>query len=263
MSATQQTEKISFGTARVFIQPLGSTVLQSYGDVQDAQFDIKYEQKPVWGEGAFPIAVFDGHRSIDISVKGLRMDLTTIATDLNQAAPIASTGDWIVDEKGTIATHAYTLVNGATYVAGSLFLRVLLAGTGGVLYPVTYAIVTAGSEVAGKSASVSGSGVITFAVGETATTCYATYEYTLATGTQIAIVNAFQGSAPAYKVLVVKRDTSLIDNSVGTTFLTFNSCRFGGIKWGYTEDKETTYERSLMAFADPTGNVGSMSFTNH
>jgi hypothetical protein len=260
--AVQETSRLSFGPGRVYIQPNGTTTTMEYGAINDIQFDIKSNQKPIYTENGFPLAIFDGHKEITISIKHYKLGLTTTAFDLNQAAPVASTTTWAFDEIGTIATHAYTLANGATYQAGTLSLAVWVTNAG-VTYPVPYAIVTGGTEVAGKSASVSGSGVVTFASGETATTCVATYSYGLTTGNKIAIVNQYQNSSPSFKMYYIKRDRSQIDNSTGVSAIIFNAVRFGGMKWGYTDDKEMEVDRSLMAFADPVGNIGEITYTNY
>jgi len=253
----QQKDKLSFGTGRAFIQAAGSAVLVPYGNLTDFSVEFKTDQVSAFDENGFPVGVFDGHKEIALTIKHMRFDLTSLGLDFNQAAPGASTQTWAFSEQQPIATHAATLTNGATYAVGTLSLQTNLNGA-----LVQYTPVTAGSEVAGVSYSVSGSGVIAFAAGETATTCYCTYAYTLTTGSKLTIVNTYQNSAPSYKFIFVKRDKSIIDSSVGCTAITLNSVRFGSYKTGWTDNKQVEIERSLMAFADPFGNIGDIQLTN-
>ena len=261
--AVQQTEKIIYGPGRVFITPAGSTQRNKYGDVNEFNMDIKVDQKDIYGENGFALAVFDGRKQIDLSVKHYTLRLDALASDLNQSAPGASTTNFIVDEKVTVPTtpYQYTLAQGATYVAGSIDL-VMLVTTGGVTYPVTYAIVSAGSEVAGKSASITSAGVITFNAGDTGIIGKATYQYGFTLGSSMSLVNQYQNSTPSYQMVYVKRDKSPIDSSVGTMIVTLNAVRFGGLKFAGKEGSETLWERTLKAFADPTGAIGSIQFCN-
>jgi hypothetical protein len=251
MPATQQVEVLNFGTGRLFALPPGGNRIP-YGKMADISVDIKVDLKEIYGEGGFPIAVADAHRSIDVTGKHYTLSLDTIATDLGLVAPVASTTAISYDEVGTIVTHAYQLSQHATYVVGTAIVYV---------GAIRYKIVTAGSEVAGSACSIT-SGTVTFSASDTATTCSVTYAYTDASGTSITLLNNFQNSATPYQLVCSKRDISPIDGSVGQLIATFNAARAGGIKLDWKEGDWTTYERTFKCYADVNGIVGTLQFVN-
>lgn len=262
MPATQQVDKLTFGSGRVFYTPAGATQSSKYGNVMEFDLDVKVDLKEIWDENGFPLAAFDGHKSLDLSVKHYALRLDGLQNDFNQSAPVASTEAYSLDENVTVPAgtpFTVTLAQGAQFIAGSLDL-VMYIGTN--KNPVTYSIVNAGSEVAGSAASVSAAGVITFAAADAGLTGKATYRYTNTNGKQITIVNQYQNSAGSYKLYFVKRDLSVIDSSVGQLIVTLNAVRFGGIKLAYKEGGENVYERTLKAFADPTGTIGKIQIVN-
>lgn len=254
MTAFQESEKMTFGTGRLFVTPAGSSVRQIYANLNDVSVDFKIDQKAIFGEGGFPIAVADGHREIDIMAKHYTLALGPLANDLGLAAPVASTDGYIVDEVVTVTSHAATLAH--TPVAGTLDLVMDEANS-----PVRFVQVTGGSEAAGVSYSISGA-TVTFASGETATTGKASYAYANSNGNQIILVNSFQNSSASYSMDLVKRDRSVVDNSIGFLIMHFNAVRPGAIKMPYKEGDWSNYERSFKAFADPFGNVGTITFVN-
>lgn len=264
MAAVQSPTRINFGVGRCYVKPAGSTSYLPYAHVQEFNLDHKIDQKEIYDENGYPLAVFDAHRSIDLDIKHYELRLDVLAIDTGQAAPVASTSAFSWDEPGTVASatpYTATLANGATYIAGTLQLLVFVVNSG-ITYPVPYQIVAAGSEVAGKAASVSATGVITFAAGDAGLKFQATYQYGDTNGTQMTWTNTPQNSAASYGFLFAKRDKSPVDGSVGQLIIALNAVRFGGIKSAYKEGAETVYERMLKAFADPTGAIGSVQFVN-
>lgn len=264
MPPVQQTEKVSFGSGRLFAVPAGGGNRIKYGELTDISVDIKIDQKEAYGEKGFPFAVADGHRSIDISAKHYVLNLAGLANDLGTAAPTASATAFAIDETAKVPSptgpYTYSLTNATKFVVGSLDL-VVFVSTNGVLAPVTYNIVASGTEVAGQSASVT-AGVITFASGDAGLTFKATYQYTNTAGQMVTISNVTQNSSPSYQMVLVKQDISPLDNSMGQLIFTLNAVRPGGIKAEYKEGDFTVYDRSFKAFADPTGNVGTLQFVN-
>ena len=262
MAAVQQQDKISFATGRLYATPVGGGQRLSYGDLTDVSVDIKIDLKEAFGEGQYPIAVADGHRSIDIMAKHYTLRLDALGNDLagSTSSATSSATAFSYDEAGIVpgTPYQYTLANAATYVANSAVLK---AYVGTNKAPTTYALVT-GTPVAGVSASISAGGVITFAAGDAGTAFIVTYEYGNNNGQQIQLANNFQGSTSSYQMKLAKRDRSPIDNSIGQLIFTLNAVRFGGIKLDYKEGDFTVYERSFKAFADPTGVVGYLEFIN-
>jgi|GEM_PF-4790777 len=262
MSATQQVDKLAFGSGRVFYLPAGASQYSKYGNVQEFSIDWKVDLKEIFDENGFPLAVFDAHKTIDLSVKHFALRLDGLSNDFAQNAQVSSTSAFSIDEPVTVpasSPYTFALAQGAQFVSGTLDLVMYV---GANKNPVTYSIVSAGSEVAGSAASVSAAGVITFASGDAGLTGKATYQYTDANGKQITIVNTYQNSIPSYKLVFLKRDKSPIDSSIGQLIVTLNAVRFGGLKQSHKEGSETVYERTLKAFADPTGTIGTIQFVN-
>jgi hypothetical protein len=260
MSAIQQTDKIAFGTGRLFVTPTGGGARLFYGDLTEADVEISVDLKEAFGEAGFPISVADGHRSLMVSAKHYTLRLDALANDLGVSAPTSSADSFSWDEAGIVpgTPYQYTLANAAAYITGTLVLKVFLPPKNA---PVYYAIVANGSEVAGKSASVT-AGVLKFAAGDSGVAFQATYQYSNTAGQRIQIVNTFQGSSLPYTMVLAKRDVSPIDNTIGQLIFTLNAVRFGGFKSAYKEGDYTVYERSFKAFADPTGVVGYVEFVN-
>jgi hypothetical protein len=262
--AIQQTDKISFGTARLYALPAGATQRVKYADLNDLEVGIKVDLKEAYGENGFPISVADGHRSIDLTAKHYTLRLDAIANDLGLSAATTGTKPFAIDEAVVVPTtpFKYTPAQTATFIAGSAdLIMYVLSGT--VYVPVTYQFVTAGTEVAGVSASITAAGVITFNGTDVGLTGKLTYQYTAAaTGSTLAIPNTYQNSGSVMSMVAVKRDKSPLDNSTGFLIYTFNAVRSGGVKTAHKEGEFTVYERTFKAYSDPLGNVGSIQFVN-
>lgn len=262
MPVIQETNRINFGSCRMFGTDSSGNVLP-YDQLMDLTMDVKTDLKEAYGEGNYAFATADGHKSIDLTAKHYIKNLNSLTQDLGGSAVTTNTTGYVVDEAGTVATHAMTLANTNVIQLLSLIVGVT---TNGIIVPTSYAIVTAGSEVAGVSASINKvTGVITFNAAEVnGEPVKATYSYTLgsAAGSSISISNTYQNSAPTFKLLAIKRDLSRIDGSVGIEAWTFNAVRPAGVKNEFKEGDFTVLERSLKAYADPMGNVGTVTFFN-
>lgn len=264
MAAIQQLDRINFGSARVFETPAGGGAPVLIANITDVSADFKCDLKEAFGENSYPIAVADGHRSIDITGKHYTIRPETLASATNGSISTGAT-PYSLDEAGVVpASTPYTvpLAQAAQYVAGSLYLVVFVM-TNGIAVPTKYNIVAAGSEAAGVSASIT-AGVLKFAAGDTGLTFQASYAYTptVAVGTRVTIQNGPQNSGKTFQLVAVKRDTSPLDNSVGQLIFTFPNVRLGGMKPGYKEGDFTTYERTYKAFANAAGLVGYADFVN-
>ena len=262
--AAQQVDKIVFGSGRLFVNTPGGPRL-AIADLNDVSVDIKIDLKEIYGENAYALAVADGHRTIDIQAKHYTLNLGQLTTDLNGSAVGANSNAFVVDEAGIVGATTYSLAATSTYVANSLSLVVYTTpgGAGQPVLPVTYSIVAAGSEVAGKAASVNNAtGVVTFAAGDTGLALRATYQKTNALGSAISIANPSQNSTTPYSMTLVKRDRSQVDGSSGQLIMTFNAVRPGGAKFDFKEGEFTNIDRMYKAFADPSGNVATIQFVN-
>lgn len=252
MSAIQETERLSFGSARLYGTDANGNALL-YGELNDINIDIKTELKEAWGEGNYSFAVADSHRSIDISAKHYLLDQNSLADSIGGSAPAANLVGYIVDEAGVVGTttYTYTLAN-----ANPITLLSVVEGVtvNGVIVPVY--LVQATTAVAGISYSLS-TDVLTFAAGDSGNPLKITYSYTAdsALGGSISVVEGFQNSQPFMTLTCVRRDASRLDGSTGIQVWEFARVRDAGIKVPYKEGDFSVYERSFKAFASPWGQV--------
>jgi hypothetical protein len=264
MSSILQKDRIIFGTGYLQKFLPGATGPTNIGILNDASVDLKIDQKGVYGEGAYAVAMADGRRTIDISCKNYNLNLVDVGQDYNGTVT-ASADAAVVGETGMVASatpYTATLANGMSFVPGSLQLTVYIVGANGKPYPVTYSIVAAGSEMAGSAASVSALGVITFAAGDAGLMYSATYEYTNTNGQSVLLSQTYQDSTPSYQLKLYKRDRSPIDNSVGYLIAEFFAVRPASMSLPMKENDYANMDRKFSAFADPTGNVAKLTFVN-
>ena len=256
MSATQETQRLHFGSARLWGATAGGIGLR-YDKLQEVDIDFSTTLKEAFSEGNYAFATADGQRSISITGKHYMMDLASLAVELGGSAPAANSVGYVIDEAGAVpatSTYTYTLTHSATATAPvSIIVGVT---TSGITNPVSYSIVAAGSEVAGASCSYA-AGVLTFAVGDAGSALKVTYEYGVTTtGLVTNVVNTFQNSAATFALTCVKRDLSRLgDGSTAYFAYEFAAVRSAGVKAAYKEGDYTVYERSFKAYADPMGNV--------
>lgn len=258
MPAIQEIERAQFGVGRLYAtDATGQRFI--YAAMNDISVDLKTELKEIWSEGTFPIAVANGHSSIDIAAKHYKIALKPIATDLGLAAPTASTFATIVDEVGVIATNTYSLAQAAQLVVGSEVVYLTQTGPNGT-YDVPMVRV-ASSPVAGQSYTIA-AGVLTFAASDNNKPVKVTYDYTNTNGQLINLTNVPQNTGAYYSMQLVKRDKSPVDGTSGLFIMKFNAVRAGGVKFNGKDDDWNLAERTFKAFADPSGNVGSITFIN-
>ena len=256
----QQSDKISFGTGRLFTNQPGGQRLK-VGDIQDVSVDFKIELKEIYGENSFPIAVAQGHRSIDITCKHWTFALAPLAGDLAAGSVQGSENNFVIDEVFTATAGTATLASSG-YIDKSLDL-VRIKSTAGIIALSTYSVVPAGSEVVGKSASINAStGAVAFASGDSGAQFKASYQIPNIAGTSINISNVQQNAVTPYSLVLVKRDVSPVDGSSGQLIMTFNAVLPGGFKMTTKEGEFSEYERMFKAFSDGAGNVASIQFVN-
>lgn len=253
MTAFQETQRLSFGAARLFGTDASGNVL-TYGQLNDIEINVKIDLKEAYGENAYPFSVADSHRSIDISAKYYLLTAGQLSNAVGGGTPAVTEALFTVDEAQPVASHTATLTHAPTEIWS------VLGNVGG--QPVPY-VETSGSAVSGVSYAVSGS-TLTFASGDTVSEIYVTYAYTAgsATGSSFSVVGGYQNSQPWMSLDTIRRDASQVDSSTGYQHWVFSRVRNAGIKAPYKEGDYTIYDASFKAFADPFGNVFSWTGFN-
>lgn len=263
MSAIQTTERIVFGTASQFnILPGG--VLQRSQNMTELMADFKAELKEAFSEPGYPIAVADGHRSIDITAKSYNLNPQIMADALGGAVTTGSTEAFAIDEPHTVpAVSTYTVTLSNIPIDAGKLLVIAFPLTGSIPTPKVYSIVTAGTETAGSSCSVVAStGVLTFAAGDASVLVNVSYGYNQSVGSRVLVTNLPQNSSKTSQLIAVKRDGSPVDNSTAQSITTFFAVKSAGLKSQYKENDFTVYERMYKAFADSRGYVVQTDFVN-
>lgn len=260
MTAIQQTERTSFGAARLYAtNSSGQRFL--YAEMSNLSVQFKQDLKEYYSEKTFAAGVANGHTSIDLTAEHYKLSLATIATDWGLSAPSASTDATVMDEPGTIpatSTYTVTVANAAQMIANTDVVYVTHTASNGDLYDVLYTR-TSGAPAAGISYSVA-AGVFTFAAGDASLPVKITYDYTNTAGSLITLSNVFQNSGTPYKMRMIKQDTSPIDGSKGLFIVTLNAVRAGGLTLPSKENEWNVYKREMKAFADQSGTVATFQF---
>lgn len=246
MTAFQETERLSFGAARLFGKDANGNLLL-YPQLNDISIDFKIDLKEAYGENAYPFAVADSHRSIDIQGKYYFLDANATNYALGGGGISTTEALFTVDEAQTVSSHTATLDHAPTEI------WTLIGDVAGA--PVYY-VEVGSSPVAGISYTLSGT-TVTFASGDTVSSIVVTYAYTAgsATGESFSVVGGYQNEQPFMSMDMIRRDASLVDGSTGYQHWSFGRVRQGGIKAPYKEGDYTIYEANFKAFADPFGNV--------
>jgi hypothetical protein len=259
----QTVERITFGTANLFEMTPGSTSWVRVRALVDVSADYKINMKDAYGEGTWPIASASGHGSITITGKHYTIDPQTLASAVGGTVT-TGTSPVALDELYTVPApsgpYTVALVNGtaAKLVPGTVYILALVNNVA-----IPYAIVAAGSEVAGKSASVNNAtGVVTFASGDAGVTFQASYRYTSTSGSRVSVVNTFQNSQKTMQLVCTKRDASDADSATALQLYTYYAVRAGGMKITHADETYTQYERTYTAYADALGRVWDTDFVN-
>ena len=252
MTAFQETQRLSFGAARLFGTDSSGNVL-TYGQLNDISIDVKIDLKEAYGENAYPFGVADSHRSIDIQAKYYLLSAQQLSNAVGGGAVAATTSLFTVDEPQVVTSHAATLTNTPTTIWS------VLGNVGGE--PVYY-VKVGSSPVAGVSYTLA-TDVLTFNSSDTVTEVIVTYAYTgSSTGASFSVVGGYQNSQPFMSLDAIRRDASNVDSSTGYQHWVFSRVRNAGIKAPYKEGDYTIYEATFKAFADPFGNVFSWTGFN-
>jgi hypothetical protein len=211
------TGKKVFGAGRFFgINNVTNPTPARFMIPQDMSVSFKRQVKSLFGENQLAEDVGSG----ELSCTG---KVTMGATNARILADLvfgigSSTGQVMQadNELGTLASHAYTVVNSADTPITDL-------GVVNTTNGQRYIRVQAGSEVAGKSYGFN-AGTYTFSAAETGTTFKFSYVYTLSTsGETLTIANQPMGRVGGFTAVLVFPWTDP-SNTVEQDVLTLNNC---------------------------------------
>ena len=245
--------KPTFGAGRVFAIPNVTNPTPTRALVPQGQsIDVKRKVESLFGENIFAAAVGVGETEVTGKVEFGKTVASVLANLISGNG--TTTGSYFEadNEAGTTlaaSPYSYTAVNGATFLYD---LGVVNATTG-----VIYSCVASGSEVAGKSYSVSALGVYKFALGDASTNVKVSYAYTVAaSGVSITLSNQLQGSTGGFQAVHVlpwgtEQDMFVFYNCIASSFaLSAKKSGFGGTTLDYTAAVNGNNQLGVATFAE-------------
>lgn len=245
-----------FGAGTLVAIPSGTNPTPiNFGILQGVDIDESFEVKELYGSNQFPEDIGRGKAKIQISAKIAAVDPimfnslfynSTLAGGEIKAsiAELAGSGGAIPG-----SPYALTVSNSATYATD---LGVYNTTTGRWMTRVASAPATGQYSIA--------AGVYTFAAADTTNVVQISYTYTVASatgvGSTITIANTALGNAPAQVKLVLNN----VRATNGKQYTqTYNSITTLSRKLSFKNDDFLVTDLSFQAFADSSGNIGTLS----
>lgn len=219
-----------------------------FGALQDVSLDFSFDNKELYGQFQFPLAVARGKGKITGKAKVAQFNAKAY-NDLFFGQTV-TTGQTLVTtapgESGTIPGTPYqvTVTHSSTFVDD---LGVVSATTGAPL------VLVASSPATGQY-SVS-AGVYTFAAADTTNTLYIAYSYTATSGFKFTGANQLMGTSPIFSVVF-----NDVFNANAIT-MKLNQCISTKLSFNFKNDDWNMSDFDFSAFADVSGNLYSMSLT--
>ncbi|ASG21411.1 hypothetical protein [Nitrospirillum viridazoti] len=242
-----------FGAGDFFAVPLGQAnpTPVHFSALSDFSIDIKFEEKKLYGQNQFPIAVQRGKGSIDVKVKnslvsGAMVNSLFLGTTSTPGQLLTA-----VNEGGQPTANSYTAANGTTFKTD---LGVAYASTAIPLQRV------AANPTAGQY-TVSAAGVYTFAAGDAQASAgvVVSYTYTVAAGGSTAAITS-QAMGTGVQFMGVYTTASVVAGVQKRCTIQLNVCSSPDLKMAAKQDDYMVPEFGVSAYADAAGNVGVVSF---
>lgn len=241
----------TFGSGTLWGVPTNSTTLATpvqFGTLQEITVEFSGNAKSLFGQYQFPVAV--GRGTQKISGKAKFGQISGLAfTQLYFGGALVGGHTQVVsaEAQGVPATSPWqvTVLNASTFGQD---LGVFYNATGLPLSRVS-------SAPAIGQYVVSATGVYTFASGDAGQSMAISYQYTAATGSSYTISNPLLGVAPTFQAVL----------STGwngkTATLTLNRCLSSKLSLATKLEDFAIPELDFDCFADNSGNIGSMGFS--
>lgn len=218
-----------------------------FGTLQDISGDISFEEKLLYGQNQFPVAVGRGKGKLEFKAKAASINGAIMGDLLFGLGSTAGIKDIVTNFAATVpAVSTYTITvappSSGTFVSD---LGVLDGVTGLSMKKV------ASGPTTGQY-SVSGSGVYTFAAADASKAVQISYEYsaTSTTAKYGNITNQLMGYAPNFKAMLTMKYSGKSLN------LVLNQCMSSKFSLPFKNDDFTVPEFGFSAFADGAGNIG-------
>jgi len=243
--------KPTFGAGRAFMIPnvTNPTPTRAFTP-QSQSIDISRKVESLFGENIFAEAVGVGETEVSGKVEYGKSVASVLANLLSGDA--ITTGSYAEADKeaGTVPSgspYTYSPVNVSTFLYD---LGVRNVTTGAI-----YTCVAAGSEIAGKSYSIT-AGVYKFATGDANINIQVSYAYSVsASGVSVSLANTLQGQTGTFQAVHVFPWGTEQDMVVLNNCLASKSTLFSAKKSGFG-----TSTLDYMASVSGTGSLGTITF---
>lgn len=232
---------------------------QQFGVLQDVSIDISFENKMLYGQNQFPVAVGRGKGKVSAKAKNANIN-GGLFNSMFFGQTISSAGISAVNELVGKAIPTTPFVLTATTTSTATTFIIPNAGTwvrdvgvrdqnGRPMTRVASAPTTGQYSVA--------AGVYTFAGADVGLTVYISYEYsyTSTQSKQFSVINQAMGYAPQFLCVLNSQYAG------GNLHLRLPACISSKLALALKNDDFTIPEFDFDAFADATGNVALMGFS--
>lgn len=242
-------KQFAFGSGSLFAtNNVANSTPERFGALQGVSLDIAFSLKELYGQNNFPLTVARAGGKITGKAASASFQANQFNDFILGGTLSAGEIRTALDEAGTIPGTSYqiTATNTATFVTD---LGVIDVATGLQMKKVASAPTT------GQYA-VSAAGVYTFAAADTTKLVKLNYTYTAAGGQNIVIAQSLMGVAPNFKIVLNQTYNGQQFN------LALNSCVASKLAMASKTEDFMIPDFEFQAFADASGNIGTMSFAN-
>ena len=228
-----------------------------FGVMQDVSVDFSFENKTLYGQNQFPVAIGRGKGKVGIKAKYAQIGGRNF-NDMFFGQTVASSGVAAVNELTgkAIPTTPFTLTAGASNTA--VIFQIPNSGTWvrdiSVLNASGQPMIRVASAPATGQYTVA-AGVYVFAAADAALVVYINYEYsyTSALSKNFTVVNQAMGYAPTFMCVLSSQYNG------GNLHLRFPACISSKLAFALKNDDFTIPELDIDAFADASGNVAFLA----
>ena len=242
-------KQYAFGTGTLIgtSAAAGSSPL-GFGALQNASVDFSFNSKPLFGQYNFALSVARGQGKIAIKaasaeISGLRYNQLFFDAALAAGSQAFSVGE--VGQIPAATPYTVTVANSASFLDDQ---GVVYGATGLPLQRVTNAPTQGQYSVA--------AGVYTFAAADSGQAVYITYRYNVAaSGQTLTITNNLLGVAPTFALAF-----SMTYQGAQFNFK-LNNCVSSKLTIATKLEDFVMPDFEAEAFADSSGNIGTMSFS--
>lgn len=225
-----------------------------FGVLQDVSVDISNENKMLYGQNQFPVAVGRGKGKIGLKAKFANINAASFSSLFSGSVLTNNVTAAYIDVVGkAVPATPFTITAGATDTATTI--QIPLTGTWlrdlGVRNANGVQMTRVAAAPATGQYTVSPAGVYVFAAADVGIVMYFDYEYTAtsASAKQTTVANTLMGYAPTFAV-------ALSAPYQGKNFhLRFPQCISSKLSFGFKNDDFAIPELDFDAFADAAGNV--------